>query len=468
MTTPDANQATAVRPIAPELQERLQSLKLDRPTEPGPRSWLRGLVLFLVLLLGGIGTLFATSAPLQREEMLAFLTSFANKSAVPECEVIVVKSQPADDFILESTGFIIPRAKVHLNPSVPGKIVELPIREGQILKKGDVVVRIDDGQYRADVEQGKAGLELAQARLRELKEGSRKEDIAQAKAVVQQAKARHELMKGEFDRATLVRDSISTTEYEKAKSGLAEAVAYLEQVQQALALAESGARPAQLEVAQAEVDRAQAALAKTQHWLESTVVRSPITGTILQKTGELGEFVRPEALVQSLCVVADLNDVEVEVDVQERDLALIKVGQPCRLSAEAHGDRQFEGRVDRILPIASRQRGAVQVRVAVLNPKDALLPDMNCRVVLSKTAAEITEPKSYRVPKLAVAKEAEKAFIFVLRDSIAHKVPVEVGAVNSGLIEITDGVKEGDRVLLARNGTLRDGQPVNVSEDRLN
>lgn len=472
MTTSSVDGPAVERPAESNVQQRLQSLALERPAEMKPRR--RGRWLLVLLLLGGIGAaaykLVPADSP-QRQLAQAYLARVGLgqwMSSTPDCEIVVVAPTAADEFVLETTGFISARTKVHLNPSVPGKIVELPIREGQPIKKGDIVVRIDDGQYKADVEQAAAGLELAQARLRELQEGTRKEDIAQARAVVVQAKSRLGLMDAEFKRAELLRDSISTAEYDKAKSARDEAKAYLEQTEQALSLAEAGARPVQIEVAQAEVDRSKAALTKAQHWLESTVVRSPISGIVLQKTGELGEYVRPEALVNSLCVVADLNDVEAEVDVQERDLALVKVGQPCKLTAEAHGDRQFEGRVARILPIASRQRGAVQLRIAVVGAKNELLPDMNCRVVLAKDATNVKETKNYRVPLMAVAKEGEKAFVFVLRDSAARKVSVELGSSREGLVEIKDGVKEGDRVLLARSGTLQDGQAVTVAGVSLN
>lgn len=466
MATSTGTETTAARPVSPEIQERLQSLKLDRKADKAPRS--RKVWWLLVLLLCG-GAAYVTRDPERREAWLGLLGSGQLPHEFADCDAFVVSSQPPDDFLLESTGFIAPRAKVHLNPSVPGKIVDLPARVGGRLNKGDVVVRIDDAQYRSDVEQAQAGLDLAQARLRELKAGPRKEDIAQAKAVVKQAEARHALVTGELQRAETVKDIIAPAEYEKYKSAAAEGIAYLEQTKQALAIAEKGATAGQLEVAQAEVDRAQAALEKTKHWLDSTIVRAPISGTVLQRSGETGEFVRPESLVQSLCVIADLSDVEAEVDIQERDLGLVKVGQVCRLTVEAHPDRVFNGRVDRVLPIASRQRGAVQVRVAVQKPDVELLPDMNCRVIFTKPASELPKSDTYRVPKLAVVQEGAAAHLFVLRDSLAQKVTVELGNTNNGeTIEVVKGLQDGDRVLLARSGSLRDGQPVNLPKTDVN
>lgn len=472
MTSPNSENPATPRAPSSDVQQRLQSLALERPTDRKPRRLFRWLVLFLLLVGLAFGAIRAIPADSPWRMLLAARLhgTMLEPWVAPttECEIIVVKSEQTDDFVLEANGFVTARSKIHLNPSVPGKIVELPIREGEKVKQGDVIVRIDDSQYRADLNQATAGLELAQARLRELREGTPKEEIAQARAVVDQAKARLELLDAELKRAELLRESISTAEYEKAKTGRDEAVAHLEQTKQSLASAEAGPRPVQIQVAEAEVDRAQAALDKAKHWMESTVVYSPVSGTVLQKSAELGEYIRPESLVHGLCVVADLNDVEVEVDVQERDLALVKVGQPCRITAEAHGDHEFTGRVARILPIASRQRGAVQLRITVASADSRLLPDMNCRVMLLKDPGEQYETKGYRVPMMAVAKEGEKAFVFVLRNSAAHKVSVELGPVEADQIEIKKGINEGDRLLLARNGLLRDGQQVSVSDDLFN
>jgi RND family efflux transporter MFP subunit len=469
MTTPSVEGKPTERLAESKFQERLQSLALDRPAEPKPRRRGRWLIAFLVLgTLAAVGYRYFASDSSQRQTLFAYLNKAGIGQSSTDCEVIVVSLPEADDFVLETTGFISAKSKVHLNPSIPGKIVELPIKEGEKIKKGDVVVRIDDVQFKADVLQATAALELAKARLRELQEGSRKEDIAQARSVVAQAQARVNLANAEFKRYEILKDSVSTSEYDKALSARDEAKHYLEQVQQSLSLLEAGARPVQLEVAQAEIDRAAAALSKAKHLLDSAVVCSPIDGTVLQKTGELGEYIRPESLVQSLCVIADLNDVEVEVDVQERDLALVKVGLPCKLTVEAYGDREFHGKVARILPIASRQRGAVQLRIGVADAKGELIPDMNCRVVLSKPASEVKEARNYRVPLMAVAKEGQKAFVFVLRDSAARRVSVELGKSSAGQVEIIDGVKEGDRLLLARNGTLQDGQAVIVPDSTLN
>lgn len=472
MSSPNTEAAPTPRTSSPDVQQRLQSLSLARPANSKPRRRLRWFLLLLLLAGLGFGALksLPSDSPLRLQLAAKAQGTVLEEWLTPkaECEIVVVKRDAPDDFVLEATGFITARSKIHLNPSVPGKIVELPIREGEKVKKGDVIVRIDDNQYRADVQQATAGLELAEARLRELREGTRKEDIAQARAVVDQAKARFELLDAEFKRAELLRDSISTAEHDKAKTGRDEAAASLEQSRQSLALAEAGPRPVQIEVAQAEVDRAQAALDKAKHWLESTVVRSPVTGTILQKSAELGEYIRPESLVHGLCVVADLNDVEVELDVQERDLSLVKVGQACRITAEAHGEHEFAGVISRILPIASRQRGAVQLRVAVQKADSRLLPDMNCRVMILKDPSTQYDGKNYRVPMMAVAKEGEKAFVFVLRNSAAHKVSVQLGEVEADQIEIKTGVEEGDQVLLARNGLLQHGQPVSVAGGRLN
>ncbi len=448
-----------------ELQERLRTLKLERPPEkavrPTKRRWVWAIVALVLAIVGG-GVYSNRTAP-ESEANGSVSKLIGMLSQSPQCQVIVATADNEPDFVLETTGFLTPKTKIHLSPSVPGRIVELPIREGQRIRKDDVIVRIDDGQYRADLQQAKAGLELAEAQLRQMREGSRKEDIAQAQALVEQAKARRDLMTAEMHRAEFLKDTISTAEYDKAKASKHEAVAYLDQMEQALHLTEGGPRQSQLEVAQAEVDRAKAVVAKAQYWFDHTVVKAPVDGTVLQKSGELGEYVRPESLVQGLCVMADLRELEAEVDVQERDVGLIKVGQPCRITTDAHEGKIFDGSVARLLPIASRQRGAVAVRIVVRNPTDELLPEMNCRVVFLRGGSSSQPNVPIRLPKLAVAKDGQDAFVFVLHDAVARKTPVRLGATNDDVVEIKEGLHPGDRVLIAPGVALRDGQQVSIN-----
>ena len=187
----------------------------------------------------------------------------------------------------------------------------------------------------------------------------------------------------------------------------------------------------------------------------------------MQKNAELGEAVRPESfggdrgLSASLCVMADLTQMEAEVDVQERVLNRVFVGQPCRMQPEAYSDRTYDARLDRLLPIANKQKGVVQARITILNPDDRLLPDMNCNVKFLKEAPP-PEPEGLRIPQSAVVTEGGETAVFVLDGTVARHRVVQLGAAADGRVEVRDGLRAGEVVLLPEGKLLSDGQTVNA------
>src|SRR5262249_13464581 len=121
--------------------------------------------------------------------------------------------------------------------------------------------------------------------------------------------------------------------------------------------------------------------------LDNCTIRAPVSGTILTKKAELGNLVNPLAFNASsgtVCEIADLSDLEVELDITERDVPKVIKGMPCRIRAEAFPDRVYGGKVDRLMPIANRAKGALPVRVKVTVPKNEegvyLRPEMGAVV----------------------------------------------------------------------------------------
>jgi HlyD family secretion protein len=160
----------------------------------------------------------------------------------------------------------------------------------------------------------------------------------------------------------------------------------VERLKAAVSLLKIGEREERIEMAKADVSSSEADLMKAEWRLGNCTIRAPISGTILRKNAEEGNIVNPIAFNGSfsLCEMADLSDLEVELDIQERDISLLSVGQKCRVRAEAWPDRVYEGVVDRLLPIANRSKGAVPVRVKLTIPADEegvyLKPEMGAIV----------------------------------------------------------------------------------------
>jgi multidrug resistance efflux pump len=266
--------------------------------------------------------------------------------------------------------------------------MSLDVEEGKSVTKGDVLAVLETTDYEADVARAQATVRLQQERLRELENGNRPEEIKQAEAELGEAEATLAQLTAEFKRSTDLRrnNSITAQQYELAESQYKAMQQKVQRLTQALALMRLGERVERIEVAKAELAQAQADLVKSEWRLGNCTIRAPISGTILKKNAEEGNIVNPIAFNGSfsLCEMADLSDLEVALDIQERDISAIKVGQKCRVRAEAWPDRVYEGVVDRLMPIADRAKGAVPVRVKIAIPADEegvyLKPEMGAIV----------------------------------------------------------------------------------------
>ena len=241
-------------------------------------------------------------------------------------------------------------------------------------------------------------------------------------------------------RSKSLKNDVVAAQIDEDETNVREAEAYLKQVTFALQLSEKGSRPEQIAAAAGEVKRAKAAREKAQYLFDCTRITSEIDGTVLQKFIELGESIRVDPVTGSptLCVVANLNNLLAEVDVQEKDLERISVGQACRVSPEAAPQLIYEARVERRAPVVNRQRGVVQVKVRILDPDEKLMPDMSCKVVFLAGGAR-SGPERARAG-VCVAKPDASPVVFVLEGDVAHERAVTIGKTQEQMIELTSGV----------------------------
>jgi HlyD family secretion protein len=295
---------------------------------------------------------------------------------------------PKGDIALEAKGYIVPAHQILVSPKVSGMIVTLNVEEGRRVNKGDVLAVLETTDYAADFERAKATVRLMREKLRELENGNRPEEIKEAEAELREAEALIPQLEAEYKRSAELRRKNSTTqqEFELAESKFRSQVQRVERLKLAHRLMEIGPRKERIDVAKAELAQAEADVTKAEWRLGNCTIRAPITGTILKKNAEEGNIVNPIAFngSYSLCDMADLSDLEVDLNIQERDIAVIKVGQKCRVRAEAYPDRIYDGYVDRQMPIADRAKGAIPVRVKIRIPADEegvyLKPEMGAIV----------------------------------------------------------------------------------------
>lgn len=400
-----ASETAAVRPTD-SLSDRVRSLQLDNDlSEARSRrpDWLWLLIVVLVFGEVGLGyqvwQMRKVQQPAQAEaaqQPSASKTSstgsgdHAGSAATGKSASTAAAS--SSEIVHEAKGYIIPAHQILVSPKVSGMIEKLFVEEGKRVKKDDVLAQLETIDYRAERDRAAALLALSEQRLLELERGNRPEEIEQAKAERAEAEAQRVQLELTWKRSQQLRKTniISDAEYEQAESAYLAMDKRVEKLKNALKLMIAGPRQERIDAARAEVGQAKADLAKAQWRLDNCTIRAPITGTILTKKAEEGNIVNPIAFNGSFSIaeMADLSDLEVDLSIQERDIAKIAVGQTCIVRSDAFPDRKYDGIVSRLMPIADRSKGAVNVRVKVTIPAEEegvyLKPEMSALVVFLK------------------------------------------------------------------------------------
>jgi len=381
------------------LGERVRSLRL--PAEVRSHRAGTSVVPWLLCLLlagatGGLGYLVYRerqgNADAERSPAAApqpgAVAADSKVSQPPNASPSAAAAAESNAIALEAKGYVIPRREILVSPQVNGRLLKVLFEEGQRVEQNQVLAEIETTEYAAEHQRTLALLESAQQRLRELEAGNRPEEIAQAEAELAEAKAQLPQAEAEWRRNSELRQSrtISPLEFEQSEAAYLALKKKVERLQAAVALMHKGPREERIAAARAEVRQAEAELARARWRLDNCTVRAPIAGTILRKNAEEGNIVNPVAFngSYSLCEMADLSDLEVDLSIQERDIARVFVSQACQVRAEAYPDRTYTGVVSRLMPIADRAKGAIPVRVKLTVPAEEegvyLKPEMGAVV----------------------------------------------------------------------------------------
>jgi HlyD family secretion protein len=414
-------------------------------------------------------------------------------AAVPVVETLRVRLPEAgaasaaadgdgDIEVLTATGYIMAAHRIELASKVIGRVSWVGVEMGDKVKKGQVLVRLEDDEYKVRVAQQEGLLAATKARLAELEAGPRAQEIAQAQAQYERAKVDYEKAARNFRRLQDVRSarSVSQNEIDDAESLMKAEAAQTEAARQQYELLKAGTRKEQVAAQQATVQQLEAALAQTMVDLNNTVIKAPVDSTILERNVEVGEFVTTGFVGDRgakgyVVSIADLDDLLVELDISQNDFSKVADNQPCRVTTDTYPDVKYGGRVDLIAPVANRQKATVQVRVKILNPDGRLKPDMNATVsfLAPQKAGGAGGPggggaadgrPAVRVPAGAV--QAGGA-VFVVDGGRAARRAVKVGRkISGGQVEILDGLQGGEDLIPAPPEGLKDGDPVTPAPAR--
>jgi HlyD family secretion protein len=343
------------------------------------------------------------------------------------------------------------------------------VEKGDRVKKDQVLVRLDNTEYRAQVEQVRGALQAAAARLAQLQTGSRPEEIQQARARTDETEANLRNAQTNFDRAQgLGRDGVvSKQELDRARDQLDMARAQAEQARKNHELVRQGPRREEIDQARALVEQARGALRYYETMLDATEIRSPIDGTVLERLVETGEmvttmFVGETGAKSSVVSLADLNDLQVEVDISQTEFARVSLGQPCAVVPDAFPDRRYRAVVAEIAPQANRQKATVQVKVQVKNPDAYLRPEMNARVSFEDPRAGQASVRQLLAPRSALFQAEGKSAVMAVENGRAVVKPVTAGEEMGGSVRIASGLSGDETVVVGNPAALKSGQRLRV------
>ena len=448
----------------------LQSLRIDRSQRsdtPGePAQWARRYI------LGGIAIIVFLG--------LVTVAYRAFSADVPEVEVVRATAQTSDTgaggTVLSATGYIVAHHTINVNSKVTGRLAWIGVEKGDKVKEGQVLVRLEDQEFRANYEQAKGALDNARAYLEELQHGSRPEEIQQAQHNLDEARATLANDKLTLDRTKELASSgvVSRQQLDDATAKFEADQQRANSLEKGFQLAKIGPRPEELLRAQGALAQAQGALDYAKSQLDATVIRAPVTGTILDRTAEKGELITaqfasaaaggPQGSVVSL---ADLNDLQVELDIAQADFARLSPAQKGVVTTDAYPDKTYDGQIAQISPEANRQKATVQVKVQVLNPGKypdvQLRPEMNAtvRFLANEKPKDSKEPTGVFVPSTAMHDRDGKKILYLAYNgrAVAREIHIVSQRADGALV---DGLVGGESVITTAPTTLKDGDKIKI------
>jgi HlyD family secretion protein len=458
-----------------------------------PWRWLMGLIASGVLIAGTT----ATIKSIQQKNRPVDVT----KLTVPvEAKSVTVR--------ITASGKVQPVQSVNISPKSPGLLAELNVEQGDTVKKGQIIARMDNSEIKMRILQYKANLEQAKAQLAESQAGSRPEEIAQGKARVDQAqaqlaitrdgnrlqeiqqaqaqvdsaKASVELTQARVKRyrdlaknGAISQDSLEQyiSENSKAKANLEEAQrrlsllkvgnrnqdiqkqeAIVNQEKEGLRKLENGNRPQEIARFKAAVASAEAQLKQQQFQLEDTILRAPFSGTVTQRYATVGAYVSPaisassNASATSTSIVALAKGIEVLANVPEVDISQIKLGQKVEIIIDAYPEDVFQGQVRLIAPeaVVDQNVTSFQVRVAINTGSGKLRSGMNVSEV---TFLGKNIENALLIPQELIVTRKGKTGVWLLGEKNKPEFRfVTIGANIDNQIQVLGGLKAGQRVFI--------------------
>jgi HlyD family secretion protein len=424
--------------MADDLSKNLSALRIDR-TAPPAKSKIRGALVWLVLLGGG-AALLAVAWP--KLEASIF------KATVELTEVALVS--PAQASVeLTATGYVQAEVASKIAPKVPGRVAKVFVVQGQKVEAGQTLLELDPADDQAGIAAALSRVRAAQAQAQSAEARALAAEADYAQIELQAARERK-----------LANQGVSAAALADDLEAKAKAVGETLKASRSAAKA-SGAEATAL-AAQVEVLRT---------GLKNLTLKAPITGVVVNKPPQLGEFVGPQPAGIQVDMggvrIADFSTLVVETDIPEARLSLVRPGAPAEIVLDAYPSVRHRGRVKEITPQVDRAKATVLVKVAFVEPTERVLPDMAARVSFLREeldAAALKIPPKTIVPKNALREQGDGQFVFVLEDGRVKKVAVRLGPAFGSGFELLEGPTPGTKLVSNPGPELQDRQKVKAED----
>lgn len=401
----------------------LNQLRIDRGSPSAPsragKLWLAAIVTLLVI--AAIGAWF-WSRPGAVRVHLALAQPIAGGASAGS--------------ILDASGYVVARRQATVASKITARMVELDIEEGDLVKAGQIIAKLDDTNIRAALNQSSAQLDYAKASLAETEV-----NLANAQRDYERQKS---LLPGHFVSQAAVDNSQTTLD---------------------------GLR-AQLATQRSNVDVVAEGLKVAQRNLDDTIIRAPFSGIVTVKAAQPGEMVSPISAGggftrTGIGTIVDMDSLEFQVDVNENFINKVRADQKVSAKLNAYPEWLIPGHVIAVIPTADRSKGTVTVRIALDQKDSRVLPEMGVRVSFLAEPTEGADSKpavGVTVPVNAVQASGETGVVFILRGDIVERRAVRLGASSGDNATVLSGLSAGDRLAVGDFTQLKDGAKVRVEQ----
>jgi len=383
----------------------LSSLKIDRSDNKENKNkskyFIYAIVVIIVIIAG------------------YFVIGSFTKSAIEVKLTAVVKQSPAkSNAVLTASGYVVAQREASVSSKGTGVLEYLGVVEGDKVKRGQIIARLDNRDIVAQLDEAKSNLQFFKAQVKEVENNYNRE-------------------KELFERGLSSQQSLDQAE-------------------------------ANYKTLLANIDIAEARIRAAEVALENMIIRAPFDGTVLTKNAEVGEIVAPFGASTTsraaVVTIADMTSLMVETDVSESNIEKIKQDSDCEIVLDAYPDKSYQGFVFKIVPTADRSKATVLVKVGFKNYDSRVLPEMSAKVsfLSEKKEGEENQLPVLTIPLSAVDDLNGRKVVYFVEDDKAFQKEISTGRLLGNYVEILSGLKEGDEIIDNLDENINDGVHVKV------